>query len=134
MDGILAEVLVSTGQHVESGQLLAVLRSPEIGQARAEILKRQKEREIAQQVLQREMTLAKNLQEMSAMLDQGQSVDTIENAFRDRAMGSYRQDILSAYAQVQLSAELLAQDRTSCQFGCDFRTNDSRTSDGTPNR
>ncbi len=107
MDGILAELLVSTGQHVESGQLLAVLRSPEIGQARAEILKRQKEREIAEQVLQREMLLAKNLQEMSAMLDQGQSVNAIENAFRDRAMGSYRQDVLSAYAQVKLSAELL---------------------------
>ena len=109
MDGILAEVLVSTGQHVESGQLLAVLRSPEIGQARAEILKRKKEREIAQQVLQREIALAKNLQDMLAMLDQGQSVNTIENAFRDRAMGSYRQDVLSAYAQVQLSAELLAK-------------------------
>ncbi len=109
MDGILAEVLVSTGQHVESGQLLAVLRSPEIGQARAEILKRKKGREIAQQVMQREVALAKNLQEMSAMLDQGKSVATIESVFRDRAMGSYRQDILSAYAQVQLSAELLAK-------------------------
>ncbi len=109
MDGILAEVLVSTGQYVESGQLLAVLRSPEIGQARAEILKRKKEREIAQQVLRRELSLAQNLQDMLALLDQGQSVEALEGAFRDRAMGSYRQDVLSAYAQVQLSAELLAK-------------------------
>ena len=41
MDGILAEMLVTPGEQVESGQLLAVLRSAEIGQARAEILKRQ---------------------------------------------------------------------------------------------
>lgn len=109
MDGILAEVLVSTGQHVESGQLLAVLRSSEIGQARAEILKRKKEREIAQQVLEREMALAKNLQEMLAMLDQGESAESIESVFRDRAMGSYRQDVLSAYAKVQLSAAILAK-------------------------
>lgn len=109
MDGILAEVLVSTGEHVESGALLAVLRSPEIGQARAAILKRLKEREIAQQVSQREMTLERNLQELSAMLEDGKSVDTIASAFRDRAMGSYRQDIISAYARVQLSTELLAK-------------------------
>ncbi|TWT71453.1 efflux RND transporter periplasmic adaptor subunit [Crateriforma conspicua] len=109
MDGILAEVLVTPGEHVESGQLLAVLRSPEIGQARAEVLKRQKEREIAQQMLQREMTLAKNLEQMSAMLDQGKSVDSIENAFRNRALGSYRQDILSAYAKMQLASELLSK-------------------------
>lgn len=107
MDGILAEVLVTPGEHVQSGQLLAVLRSPEIGQARAEVLKRQKEREIAQQLLQREMTLAKNLEQMSAMLDQGQSVNSIENAFRNRVLGSYRQDILSAYARMQLASELL---------------------------
>ncbi len=107
MDGILSEVLVTTGQYVENGQLLAVLRSPEIGQARAEILKRKKEREIADQVLQREISLAKNLQELSTMLDQGESVDAIESTFRNRAMGSYRQDVLSAYAQVQLSTELL---------------------------
>ncbi len=104
MDGILAEVLVTPGEHVQSGQLLAVLRSPEIGQARAEMLKRQQEREIAQQMLQRELTLAKNLQQMSSMLDQGQSVDSIEAAFRNRALGSYRQDILSAFAKMQLAS------------------------------
>lgn len=106
MDGILAEVLVTPGEQVQSGQLLAVLRSPEIGQARAEVLKRRKELEIAQQMLQRETTLAKNLDEMSSMLDQGQSMDSIENAFRNRALGAYRQDILSAYAKMRLASEL----------------------------
>lgn len=109
MDGILAEVFVTPGEQVESGQLLAVLRSPEIGQARAEVLKRQKEREIAQQMLERELILSKNLEQMSSMLDQGLSVDSIENAFRNRALGSYRQDILSAYTKMQLASELLSK-------------------------
>lgn len=107
MDGILAEVLVTPGEPVQSGQLLAVLRSPEIGRARAEVLKRQMERQIAQQMLRREMTLAENLKQMSAMLDEGQSVDSIEDAFRDRALGAYRQDILSTFARMQLATELL---------------------------
>jgi cobalt-zinc-cadmium efflux system membrane fusion protein len=43
------------------------------------------------------------------MLDQGQSVDSIENAFRNRALGAYRQSILSAYAKMQLATELLSK-------------------------
>lgn len=109
MDGILSEVLVTTGQQVQAGAPLAVLRSPEIGQARAEILKCQKDREIAAQVFDREALLANNLQQMLMMLDERKPVDTIEMAFRDRAMGRYRQDVLSAYANLLLSAELLSR-------------------------
>lgn len=106
MDGILAEVLVNPGEKVEEGQLLAVVRSPEIGQARAQILKHQQERGIAEQVLQREATLAENLSEMISMLDDGLSIESIETSFRDRSLGLYRQSILAAYAKLQLATEL----------------------------
>lgn len=111
MDGILTELLVTPGDHVNAGDLIAVLSSPEIGQARAEILKRQKERDIAQQVLQRELTLAKNLQEVFAMLEQEKSVDEIESAFSNRALGAYRQQILSAYSKLRLADQLIANVR-----------------------
>jgi len=77
MDGILAEVLVMPGEQIEAGQLLAVLRSAEIGQARAEILKRQQQLEIAKQLLHRETTLAKNLKSLSTMLDEGKPIEFI---------------------------------------------------------
>ncbi len=109
MDGILAEVLVTPGQQVESGQLLAVIRSAEIGQARAEILKRQKQHEIAAQILQRETTLAKNLELLTSMLDGGKSMASIEASFNNLDLGSYRQDILSTHSKMRLSAELLAR-------------------------
>ena len=108
MDGILTELTVTPGEQVPSGHLLAVLRSPEIGQARAEILKRQKQGEIAQQLLERESLLAVNLERLSSMLDGGQSIEAIEAAFANRALGSYRQEILSAYSKMKLSIELLA--------------------------
>ncbi len=108
MDGILSEVLATPGEHVESGQLLAVVRSSEIGQARAEILKRQKERQIAKQLLDRETTLSQNLQKLSTMLDGRQSVESIEAAFANQSLGSYRQELLSSYSKMLLAAELLA--------------------------
>ena len=109
MDGILAEMLVTPGEQVESGQLLAVLRSAEIGQSRAEILKRQQQCEIASQMLQRESTLAKNLALLSSMLDEGKSMESIEAACDNLALGSYRQDVLTAYSKMRLSSELLAR-------------------------
>lgn len=109
MDGILSELLVSPGEMVESGQLLAVLRSAEIGQARAEILRRQQQCEIARQLLDRDTTLAKNLAQLSSMLDEGKTIEKIEASFNDLALGIYRQEILSAYSKMRLSAELLAR-------------------------
>jgi len=109
MDGILAEILVTPGEQVKVGQLLAVLRSAEIGQARSEILKRQQQSEIATQLLRRETTLAKNLTLLSTMLDEEKSLDSIEAAFNHLALGSYRQEILAAYSKMRLSSELLAR-------------------------
>lgn len=108
MDGILTEVKVAPGDLVQPGQLLAVLQSSDIGQARAEILKRQKQRDIAHQLLERETLLAKNLEELSALLSQGKSIESIEQAFNDRMLGNYRQEILAAYSKMQLSSELLS--------------------------
>ena len=85
------------------------LNYSEIGQARAEILKRLQQLEIADQQLQREMTLAKNLAKLSSMLDEGKSIESIEENSNKLELGSYRQDILSAYSKMRLSSELLAR-------------------------
>ncbi len=109
MDGILSELLVTPGDNVACGDLIAILRSPEIGQARAAILKCQKELSLAQQILRRELLLAKNLQQLSVMLDQGHSSKQIETALSDLALGVYRQEILSAYSRMRFAEELIAK-------------------------
>ncbi|HCS51283.1 MAG TPA: hypothetical protein DIW81_06770 [Planctomycetaceae bacterium] len=117
MDGILTEVLVTPGDFVETGDLIAVIRSPEIGQARAEILKRQQQREIAMKVLEREEILDSNLKRLSAMLEEGKSVKEIEAASADLALGSYRQEILSAYSNLVLARELTEKIRPLVESG-----------------
>jgi len=117
MDGILAELLVTPGEVVKTGQLIAVLRSPEIGQARAEIIKRQQEREIAQKVADRSNALAKNLKELAEMLEADKPAGEIETAFKDRPLGSYRQGILSAYSNMRLADELIAKVRPLVESG-----------------
>jgi len=111
LDGIVAEIVVTPGQHVSTGDLIAVLRSPEIGQSRAEILKRRKQLDISQSILDRELLLGSNLQQMSDMLDQGRSVDAIEAALANKVLGNYRQEILSAYSKRKLADDWLANVR-----------------------
>ena len=109
VDGILTEVHVTPGDNVESDELMAVLRSPMIGQARSEIVRRQQQREIAKQVFLRQQTLKANLQRLLTLLDERASIERIEAVLRDRPMGRYQQEIFSAYARMQLATDLLAQ-------------------------
>ena len=117
IDGILSEILVETGVYVVSGDQIAIVSSPEIGQARANILKCQKDLGLAQQNLQREQLLEQNLNRLSAMLDQGQTSNQIETAISDLALGAYRQEILSAYSKMRLAEELLAKLKPLVQEG-----------------
>lgn len=107
LDGILTELPVTPGQEVAPGQLLAVLQSPDIGRARGDILRCRQELAVAEQQLQREQTLAENLQQMLRMLEQNAATETIEKAFRELDLGAYRQDILSAHAKRELARDLL---------------------------
>jgi cobalt-zinc-cadmium efflux system membrane fusion protein len=109
MDGMLKEVLVTPGQTVAQGHVMAILLSPEIGQARAAVLKCMKDRELAQQVFERDRVVAENLAAMLQQLDQGSSIQAIESSTSNQTLGSYRQDILSSFAKVQLANELLAK-------------------------
>ena len=108
LSGMIMEMKVTPGQTVEKSQLLAIVRSPEIGQARGEVLMRRKERGIAQQNLEREVLISQNLEKLTAMLYQETPIAKIEDDFADRPLGPYRQSILEAYAKMKLAGELLA--------------------------
>lgn len=112
MDGVLAELLVKPGDKVQSNQLLAVIKSPEIGQARSEVLRRQQQLHIVQQKLNRERELSKNLYEFFDHLDQGKSDSAIDNDFENRPLGSFRQELLSAYSQLSLARSLIEKGKS----------------------
>lgn len=117
MDGILSELLVTPGDIVSVGQRIAVLRSPEIGQARAAFIKRRQEREIVQKILERETVLADNFKALVEMLDASEPTSAIEAAFQDRPLGTYRQDILSAYSNMQMADQHIAKLRPLVESG-----------------
>jgi len=107
LDGLLQEIVVTPGEQVQKGDLIAIMRSPEIGQARSEVIKRRRDLDLALQILNRESAIAENLSKLLSRIGQSGSESQFDANLNSSALGVYRQEILSAHAKMQLAQELL---------------------------
>ncbi|MCA9026869.1 MAG: efflux RND transporter periplasmic adaptor subunit [Planctomycetaceae bacterium] len=102
VEGIVAEVAVKPGDRVDEGQLLAVISSPEIGRARSDVLRLQAELELVERTQARVDQLTSNLESLFRALDEGRDTDEIDAQFAEAALGTYRQELMSAYSKLEL--------------------------------
>ncbi|MCU0711013.1 MAG: efflux RND transporter periplasmic adaptor subunit [Pirellula sp.] len=107
LDGLLQEIVVTPGEQVGRGELIAIMRSPDIGQARSDVIKRKRELDLATQILHRESTIADNLSKLLAKITPPANTSTSELNTDESALGTYRLEILTAHAKLQLAQELL---------------------------
>lgn len=106
--GILARVLVKPGDRVEQGDVLAVLNSPEVGHARADVLQRETELRLAKEKLDWELASFRGLEELRAAILKRTPSEEIRKQFRTVSLGNSREKILTAYSQLNLSEQLVA--------------------------
>ncbi|WP_254513659.1 efflux RND transporter periplasmic adaptor subunit [Anatilimnocola floriformis] len=99
VEGRVEEVKVQFGQRVQANDVLVVVQSKEVGQAKLQLF---------QDRLQHELALAKNkwTQESSAnalamleLIRTGATLETIEARLRDRPLGDYREKLMSAFLE-----------------------------------
>jgi membrane fusion protein, heavy metal efflux system len=109
VSGRVEEVMVSYGQHVRRGDVLALVQSREVGQAKLELVKDRLAFEFAKVHHGWSEHFAKNTTEMVAALLTNISIDEIDRQFRDRPMGNFREQLLTAYAQARKSELDLAR-------------------------
>ncbi|MBD3672819.1 MAG: efflux RND transporter periplasmic adaptor subunit [Planctomycetaceae bacterium] len=117
MQGILSSIRVKPGDQVEEGALLATVNSPAVGEARAEILKRQAELRLAERNLRRESDLSTNLNAFLKQLDQGVGLDDLEKSFQNRPLGHYRAMVQTAYSRFLLLDGMTEKIRSLEQTG-----------------
>lgn len=106
VDGILIEILVSPGDDVKANQLLAVISSPTIDVARADVLLREAELKLAKRRLEREQEVAVNFKLYLAELDHNTDLDSLDKQFSEHRLGRRWQGVQSAYARLQLATDL----------------------------
>jgi len=118
--GVVRSVVAQVGQEVEAGELLATIDSPEVGQARLNMVMQLQALEIASTQLDWQEAIYNNTKELIARLKKGESPEKIHEEFGDRPVGLNRERLLTAYAQFRLAdlsqkrhKELQAKDAVS---------------------
>lgn len=98
IEGSVDQVQVGLGQVVKADDLLVVVHSREIGQAKLELYQARLQQEIAvvKDNIQRE--IAGNTRNLLDVLRKREPITQIESKFRSRSMGNYRERLLQAYA------------------------------------
>lgn len=99
VEGAVDEVSIHLGDSVQKDQRLVIVHSREVGQAKLELFQARLELEMAEAKdrLQREMV--NNTQQLLTALRADLDLTEIEDQFRGKNLGDYRERLLSAYAE-----------------------------------
>lgn len=105
-EGVLVEVQVKPGDAVKAGQILAVLNSPEIGSARADLLQKTAEYELVRQQFNWKSSIQSHVQKLVDALLSQRSIESVETEFAKAKLGSYRSQLLPAYSRYLLAVSI----------------------------
>jgi RND family efflux transporter MFP subunit len=113
VEGVVRDVPVRLGEDVARGQVLAVIDSKEVGQAKLDLViaRATLEAERAREAWAR--TTAANAEDLIRAVENEQPVADIEKAFKDRPVGERRQALLAAFTHRNQVRSLLAGQRDS---------------------
>ncbi|MCA9134301.1 MAG: efflux RND transporter periplasmic adaptor subunit, partial [Planctomycetales bacterium] len=116
-DGILAEMLVHPGDRVSAGQVVAVISSPEVGMARAEVRSRLDALDLAVAGQQWHGAICQGVASLSEMIEAGRSPDEIRRSLQDDSLGAYREKLVSAYTHALLSRRVAENSKDAAARG-----------------
>lgn len=98
VEGSVETVDVGLGQSVKTNDLLVVVHSREVGTAKLDLYQSRLSLEMATVKNDIQIEISKNAEELVAALRERVAIQDIEDRFRSRGMGDYRERLLSAYA------------------------------------
>ncbi len=105
-DGVIDVVLVKPGDEVQPGQTLAILRSPAIGKARSEVLRRQAELDLLEARRTQAANIRNGVADLVSSLRAGNSPEVIQQQLVGATLGTYRGQLLANYSKLQLAGQL----------------------------
>ena len=117
IDGILSKILVRPGDQVASGQVLAVISSPQVGKIRATIKQRDAQVRLAEITANRSSSIRNNLELLIQKIRAGIEPDKITNQLDHDSLGSYQQALMDAYTRLRLANSSLENIKQAVQRG-----------------
>ena len=96
VEGVVREVRVHLGQDVKAGDVLAVLDSKDVGQAKLNLVESRLGLEFAKAQHEWTAVVGANVDDLLQGLSKGLSVAELQQRFKDRPIGEWRQQLLTA--------------------------------------
>lgn len=97
VEGRVDEVKVRFGQRVKKGELLVIVQSKEVGQGMLQLFQDRLKLEYAEIKNRWIQDVGKNTLSLIEMMRAAATIETIEQSFKDRTMGEYREKLMTAY-------------------------------------
>ncbi len=101
VEGVVREVPVQLGQVVKQGEILAYIDSREVGESKLQYVKDKLQLTSARKSSEWHKAIHENTSALLEAIEEGKTFDDIEKAFRDRPVGTYRQQLVSAMARLK---------------------------------
>lgn len=86
-DGLLESVAVKPGDTVTTGQVIAVLRSPDVASARSTVLNCQAEMKLAKKQNEWQSNICKGVEQLATAIRAGEQLESIEKRLNDETLG-----------------------------------------------
>jgi len=99
VEGVLREAKVRLGQDVKAGEVLAIVDSKEVGQAKLDLVRNRMNLGFARTTHDWTLTIMKNTLALAELLQKGPEVTTLDDHLRDQPLGDNRQLLISSYAK-----------------------------------
>ena len=116
-EGVITELHVRPGDAVSRGQIVAVVNSPDVGRARADVLARQADVDLAITQLKWQQDILHGVEELVAMIRAGRPLDEIERQLEKRSLGDYRETLVAAYTRIRLAKSVVENSRQAASRG-----------------
>ena len=111
LDGVVKMVFRDLGDRVSKGEILAVLESRELADAKINYLGAVKKNALAKQDLKRESILLENTSRMLGLLEQELDLEKVYGDLKDLQLGKSRELLIPAYAKLKLAKSVYLREK-----------------------
>lgn len=109
LDGAIREIRGKPGDRVAAGDVLAVLSSPELGNARADVLLCETNLDSAERQLKWEEETCDGLERLIAEINRQSTPEAMREVLKSTRLGTERERILTAYSRMRLADQQAQQ-------------------------
>ena len=111
VDGVVKKVFKDLGDHVSTGEIIAILESQELADSKIGYLARSKQVDLARADLDRETLLFENTRQMLELLEKEEDLEVIDRQLKSRVIGKSRELLIPAYAKLRLAKSIHLQEK-----------------------